>query len=456
MRRRMNHVPIDPDYEPKKRKPGAGWLISSSLAALSWAGFASFGICARYGLDGLLALTPTDAAGLAGVVIGPSLMLLFAGAAAREAARARAQSQEVVDIAGRLRVQASHGGAQAAAESSRTLRTELIALDGVVRAAGQRIDHFRETLQQDGSALAYALKADIEAMRAVRAELAAEGKALTGLMDRNLDTMRQASAHMAREVETFGAAFAQIGARSAEFAAAAEAGKTSAEVFDRAVHKALQGLAHATSLNECARKSVLESTTLATEAARALDATTTRAIHKAREAAREIRAGAPPATQAHAFAESFSGRHDPSNIDPAPTKLAGVFDLLRLKPAKRETEVADEPLPVPANDHKRPRATLADIVRLTGLRAGQALSPRDLARIARAGAAGPDARREATWIVASDKVRQISTHLRRHADARRAAEILRRDPQGQLGEGSDAANAHELTSAYLLVDAALG
>jgi hypothetical protein len=337
------------------------------------------------------------------------------------------------------------------------LRADIMALDQVVVGASQRLDHYAAGLRRDGAVLARALKSDVESLRALRAELNAEASALAGAFEANTQALRGVTAELKSEasaanqavtaqIATFGEAFAKIGARSAEFAAAARTTEKTAATFDTAVTKALDALAHATSLTDSARRATEDSALLAGQAARAVRDTTARAVAEAREAARMIRTQGRIVESEPANDVAFSGQHSAENIKPPRRTVIPFFKPKAPKPAE-----APAPMPAPANDYS---ATLADIVRLAGVEASYALSPADLAHIAYAGRGGVEARRNAVRTVARDDMRRLSSTLRTSADARRAAEILRRRPA--LGDGYDPDTKRDLMSAYLLVDAALG
>jgi hypothetical protein len=298
----------------------------------------------------------------------------------------------------------------------------------------------------------------VDSLRALRAELNDEAKALAGAFAANTAVLRTVTADLkteaeaanravAAQVETFGAAFAQIGKRSAEFSEAARTTQSNVISFDAAITKALDALAHATSLTDSARKATEDSALAAHETARAVRDTTARAVAEAREASRMIRAEAR-APLAPANDAIIAGHHVSENIKPPRRTVIPFFKPKAPRPAPAPTPA---PLPTPANDFK---ANLADITRLCGVEASYALSPNDLAHIAYAGRKGIEARRQAVRMVAHEDLRRLSSTFRASADARRAAEILRKRPA--LGDGYDAETQRDLMSAYLLVDAALG
>jgi hypothetical protein len=469
----------EPRKARKRAQGGGGWLLASWFFALAWIGaIAAAGYFTFLGATLTLAALPTIVL-FATAAIVPPIVFFFVGLAAREAARARVMSDRVAAIA----AQASSGKAAAAAiNASRALKGEVAALNQIVGEAGHRLEQFQGALSKDGGALANALARDIHTMRAARADMRHEAEALSATVGQNVKSLREATAYLkdeagaaqaifAQQIQSFGESFSSIGARSAEFAAAAANSGEAADTFDRAVGQALEALAHATSLNDSARKAALQSAEAANGAARAVLDHTQRAVSEARQAARTIRAesGRPLPEDG-----AFSGVHAPENMIP-PTTLANVFDLLRLKPhvppapandaappkakrkAKKIEQAADddwittaeyEAAPAPV---RRPReANLADVARLAGVSAAYALSAADLVRIA--GAIDLETRRETVRRIAAQPVRQISTALRRNREMRQAAELMRRNPARALGQGSDRA----LTSAYLLVDAALG
>jgi hypothetical protein len=472
----MQDEPVNDNESRAPRKPGAGWIAAALSCALAWAaGVATAGYVH-------FSTTPLDLEALptlllfttAGVV--PGVVFFFVAFAAREAARARIHSDRVATLA----THATSGkAAVAAVNASRALKGEVAALNQIIGEAGQRLSQLQGALAKDGAALATALARDIQSMRAARVEMRGEAEALSMSVGQNIKSLRDAAGTLKTEsaavqavfsdqIDAFGKAFATIGARSAEFAAAAETSGEAAETFDHAVSQALAALAHATSLTDSARQAAVLSAEAANGAARAVRESTLHAVNEARQAARAIRAENGRPLPDDSFAADFSGAHVQENLTP-PATLASVFDLLRLKPqippapandavkgkpsrkqkkaeaAAMEAVQSPAPAPRPARE-----ANLADLVRLAGLSANDVLSANDLARIA--SAASLDARREAVRTLAAQPVRQISSALRRNREMRQAAELMRRNPARAIGAGTDRA----LTNAYLLVDAALG
>jgi hypothetical protein len=437
-------------YRVNPPKKSNGLFAACSVLALAWTGAVGAGAYALNGADGLLKLSNIELASLVALAMGPGATIFFAGLFSRETARARARSEQAVQLAESVSESAAaYGGV----EASEALRGEIVALDTVIRKASQRMEHYRAALREDGGAFAMSVKTDIETLRSLRAEFGAESQALSEAVSGNVALIREASQHMTTQMNAFGEAFAQIGARSAEFAAAAEAGQNSAEIFDRAVNNALQGLAHATSMNEGARQSVVESAAIAREAAQALTDTTTRALAQARKAAGEIRAVAPPpANPAQKLAETLTGRHEPENLDAStPVRLSNMLDMFRLKPP------APKAAPVViANDTVEEPESLSEIVGFAGIQIEKALSLQDLALIARAGRGDSEARRDATRDAAGAQVQRLSAYLRRNVSVRRTAEMLRREPARAIAANGDTRASLAQTRAYLLIDAALG
>lgn len=445
---RFEPAEMDQAYSAPRapRSRGGGALVAACGCAGFWLAAIGAGAYAYFGPAALATLSLPVIAAVAAAAVGPAMLIVFAGLAAREAARARAESEHLSALAASALRGPSLEKAEAASALSRELKSEIAALDAIVGATHERLNRFQNALRQDGGVLAHALKQDLETMRSARTELRTEAEALGVAVNRNVKILRDATTYMKSETEAFGAVFAQIGARSAEFAAAAAASASSSEKFDAAVAAALDALAHATSLNDSARRSAVEAAEAAGDAARAVRETTGRAVAEARDAARAIRTAAASANSAESEpAPVHTGRHRRENI--VPSRRIGAVALFRPKA---------EAAPLPANDADgHPVRTLADIVRLSGVRAAQALSPSDLARIARAGRAGPDARRHAVRTAAPAPLRKVSSHLRRDSSIRREAEWLRSQPSRALA-ADDTRTQHDLTSAYLLVDAALG
>lgn len=441
----MHHVP----YEEKSAS--GLWLAAALGLAILWVGAVGAGAYLQVGVEIIHQPLPA-LANLAGLALCPAIALIFTGLGAREAARAAEKSERLANLTAAL-IDPAHRTYDASDRAS-TLRADIMALDRVVTAANENLEQHAAGLRRDGIGLARALKSDVDSLRALRGELNTEAQALAGTFSANTQALRvvtnelkteaaEANRAVAAQIDGFGAAFAQIGKRSAEFAAAAQATEKCAATFDGAISNALEALAHATSLTDSARKATEESALAAHETARAVRDTTARAIAEARDASRMIRAEARGAPVSEPV---ISGRHTADNIKPPRRTVIPFFKPKAPKPAQ-----APAPIPAPANDYS---ANLADITRLAGVEARYALSPEDLAHIAYVGRKGVAARRAAVRMVAHEDLRRLSSTFRASADARRAAEILRRRPE--LGDGYDAETQRDLMSAYLLVDAALG
>ena len=239
----------------------ATWL--GYLCAVAWlavvlsTGYAYFGVA--------MFQVPTVMA-LGAVGMGPVVFILMGALAARDAARARGLAVRIARLAEDGFNSPLTQSATDARELAASLRGEVEALDSIVHVTARRLDAFEGGLREDGGVLARALADDIETMGQVRQTLNAETNAIGDAIGRHVAALREttalvgaetrtAAAALETQLEAFGEASARIGARSAEFAAAAAHSAGSAHKLDAAVEKALQALAHATSLTESAPRS---------------------------------------------------------------------------------------------------------------------------------------------------------------------------------------------------------
>ncbi|MGE3302626.1 MAG: hypothetical protein AB7M12_05880 [Hyphomonadaceae bacterium] len=460
----MDFDPADFDQafrdEGKLRRQGAGLMFAASASAMIWAGVVGGGALHQFGMSGL-GQAPLETLGsLAALGLGPALIMLFAGVAGREAARARAAAERLAQIATQALATPAPEAAAAASQASQELQDDMLALDTVLRGVNEHLRQVNQALREDSGELAQTLKGDIETMRAVRNELRAEAEALGVSVNRSVKQLRDTSAYMKSEagaaeralaghLQAYVAAFAQINTQSDEFAAAADKSAEAAGRLDAAIARSLEALAHATSLNDGARKSAVEASEAAAEAARAIREAVSRAVLEARDAARSVRAENARPAEARRY-EAANEELEQADYEPAAARKISMAEFFRVKA---------QPPAAPANDRFHGDArTLADIAALSGIAAGEALSASDLEHIARAGRAGPEARRSAVRNAAPAPVRRLSNQLRRDRMIRRQAERLRAEPSRALGDdaGLDATARRDLASAYLLVDAALG
>ncbi len=117
-----------PDRPPQTRPPGALIATLSFAVGTAWVLAAVIIAVALLGIDGILALTPTQLAALTAAALLPALMAFFSGAAAREGAIARSEAQRLADAADRL-MNPEQSAEEAARKLAKTVRGEILALD---------------------------------------------------------------------------------------------------------------------------------------------------------------------------------------------------------------------------------------------------------------------------------------------------------------------------------------
>ncbi len=412
--------------------------------------------------------------------LGPITLILFASLAAREASGARIAAEQVLALSEATHMTPSIDAVVQTRDLAAALREEVEALDSIVLVTARRLDAFENGLRADGGLIARALAEDVETMGRVRADLSAETAAIGDAVRTHVTQLRETSALMREEtsvavaaldsqMKVFGDVSAKIGQRSAEFAAAAADSVNGSAQFNAAIEKALDALAHATSLTDSARKSAEDAALVAQEAAGAVRGVTRSAIAEAREAAKQIRAeagalvsaAAAPIAAAFSLPRIISGGGRSANVTPPIAKpiaeikaqVASAAAAAKPKPAPALTPTPIAP--APSNDDAP--LSLADIVEASGLTITDILCADALDHIAQAAKRGPDARRAMVRAQAPDALRRISAYLRRDAHARREAETLRREPARALGGANESeARRRDLASAFLLIDTVLG
>jgi hypothetical protein len=431
------------------------------------------------------ALFPNTPTALSSVIVsaalglGPITLILFASLAAREASGARIAAEQVLALSEATHMTPSIDAVVQTRDLAAALREEVEALDSIVLVTARRLDAFENGLRADGGLIARALAEDVETMGRVRADLSAETAAIGDAVRTHVTQLRETSALMREEtsvavaaldsqVKVFGDVSAKIGQRSAEFAAAAADSVNGSAQFNAAIEKALDALAHATSLTDSARKSAEDAALVAQEAAGAVRGVTRSAIAEAREAAKQIRAeagafvsaAAAPVAAAFSLPRIISGGGRSANVTPPiPKPIAEIkAQVASAAAAKPKPAPAVTPTPIaPAPSNDDAPLSLADIVEASGLAITDILCADALDHIAQAAKRGPDARRAMVRAQAPDALRRISAHLRRDAHARREAEALRREPARALGGANESeARRRDLASAFLLIDTVLG
>ena len=83
--------------------------------------------------------------------------------------------------------------AVAAVQASRALKSEVAALDHIVRETSQRFAQFHGALAADGAALNEVLTRDMQSMRALRAEIRCEADAIVNSVGKHVKNLHDAA-----------------------------------------------------------------------------------------------------------------------------------------------------------------------------------------------------------------------------------------------------------------------
>jgi hypothetical protein len=298
------------------RKAGGGIMALAVLLALLWLGGAGAFIYGYIGLDAVLALQPAIQAALGVISILPAFLILFAGMAAREGARARAESHRLSAAAEKLLSPAPAAEA-AARRLGVSVRGEIAALERAIDQALKKAKEVealiaRQTQSMDGAVNAAQFGAEqmlagMERERGALLQIADDLNNQAGLIGDSISRHTKLIGEAARLAESeiraadevldarlssFGAAAALISDRTGALTKAAQASSESALRLESVLGDALQALTKATSLTDAARQSAEAATFAANNTAGAVRETTVRAVEDAKRAADLIRSEA--------------------------------------------------------------------------------------------------------------------------------------------------------------------
>lgn len=294
-----------------------GWMaMSAFVLAGIWVSAAFTVAIAVLGANRFAALTSIETAAIFFVALLPAALLVFAGAAAREGVRAQAQARRLADAADRM-MNPSPVAEAAARRLGISVRGEIAALDrslgetlakleaveSVIARQTQAVDQAAVTAQQGAGHLVGGLERERAVLSKISEDLAAQASRVSDSIGRQTQAItasaREADAHLRaadqileERVQSFGAASAMMGDRTAMLTQAAAQTSTSTQRLESALVGALDTLAKATSLTEAAKQSTEAATLAANATAGAVRETTTRAIDDAKRAAELIRAEA--------------------------------------------------------------------------------------------------------------------------------------------------------------------
>lgn len=305
----------EPQATTETVKTGFSWAgFTGGLAALVWIGGAIGGPISYFGIDGVMGMDPAMQAGLIALAFGPALLFWVAASAAGEALKARKLAVELTRIAReqRLPVEATGDEAQ---RLTNVVKHEIENLNDAVAAALNRLAELEAATQRNAAlfgeaveasrentqVMAEALRAERDALVELNGDLKDQTETMAGSIGRQVRLMREASKLVKTEVTEAEAALAShlasfadsandLGERTAEFHAAADAASAATASLNGTMVEMLEGLSQATRLTETAKQSTAEAVLAANETASAVRETTRTAVAEAKRAAQLIRA----------------------------------------------------------------------------------------------------------------------------------------------------------------------
>jgi hypothetical protein len=367
-----------PNTPTRAKNPGAaiGWM--ALVVGWLWVFGSGAAILALVSLETILGLSPFQWAAMTAGILLPAFMVWFAGAAAQEGARARADASRLADAADTL-INPAPAAEAAARRLAVAVRGEISALDRAIDGALSKLqsvdqlinDHARRvqdtaTIAQQGAGeMVSGLDRERQVLIRMTQELEEQVTAIGAAINRQTrliaDAARTAEAEVRAADETldarlssFGAAAALISDRTRALSAAAKESGDSANRLEGALHGALEVLAKATTLTDAARRNADEASLAANATAGAVRETTSRAVEEARRAAEHIRSHAPQRTAAFTPtppARALEPRQDEAVAPPAPPQRSRWSNLFAPKPREQQP-----PIPPPEQTFERPAA----------------------------------------------------------------------------------------------------
>ncbi len=296
-------------------KTGFSWAgFTGGLAALVWIGGAIGGPISYFGVDGVMGMDPAMQAGLIALAFGPALLFWVAASAAGEALKARKLAVELTRIAREQRLPVDATGDETQ-RLTNVVKHEIENLNDAVAAALNRLAELEvaaqrnavlfgeavEASRENTQVMTDALRAERDALVELNGDLKGQTESMAGSIGRQVRLMREASKLVKTEVgeaeaalQSHLASFADsandLGERTAEFHAAADAASAATASLHSTMTEMLDGLSEATRLTETAKKSTAEAVLAANETASAVRETTRTAVSEAKRAAQLIRA----------------------------------------------------------------------------------------------------------------------------------------------------------------------
>jgi len=307
-------VTIEP-AAPKKVKTGFSWAgFAGGLAALVWIAGAIGGPLSYFGVDAVMAMDPAMQAGLIALAFGPALLFWVAASAAGESFKARRLAVELTRFAQEAREPIETGEANAQ-RLSKTVKTEIEALNDAVAAALDRLSELERSAQrnaalfddavaasrQNTEAMTHALQFERDALVELNGDLKGQTETMAHSIGRQIRLMREASKLVKTEIvaaedaleshlASFAASATVMGERTAAFHTVANDASAATASLNGTMSTMLEGLSEATRLTETARKSTEQAVLAANETAGAVRETTRAAVFEAKRAAQLIRA----------------------------------------------------------------------------------------------------------------------------------------------------------------------
>ncbi|MEJ0023903.1 MAG: hypothetical protein WDN76_11085 [Alphaproteobacteria bacterium] len=278
-------------------------MAVAGFFGLVWAGVTAVCAYAYFAEPPVSTPTPIVATGLAALAFLPGLALSLLTFIAEQAALLRANQERLMcAIAGAPR-EASDASAMELLEICAVIRTETAALEDMLSVVGERLGDGLVMVREESRSLSDMLASELAALRDMQKAAAAENETLGEAfqhtvicLEDGIERARAGAAEIekmcASQTESLKAVRSESLSQCEHLIDASQSAARGMAEFDSTILKALDTLAHATSLNVSARKGAEEAATAAQDAARAVREATASAIVDAQQAARRIRADA--------------------------------------------------------------------------------------------------------------------------------------------------------------------
>ncbi len=295
------------------RRVGGGIVAASWFLAIFWIAGAAAAAYLYIGEDALRAMPIPMQAGLAIMALLPAFLILFAGAAAREGARARAQAH-VLSAAAEKMLNPSPAAEAAARRMGVSVRGEIAAMERAIDQAmikarevealiarqTEAMDQASNSAQNGAQQILSGMERERQALLQIAHDLNGQAEIVGDSISRHSRVIGEAVLQAEQEIRaaddvldtrlsSFSAAAALISDRTTSLSRAAQASADSALRLESVLGGALDALTKATSLTDAARQSAEDATFAANNTAGAVRETTMRAVDDAKRAAEFIR-----------------------------------------------------------------------------------------------------------------------------------------------------------------------